>query len=140
MSAPRRSAMTPGQIASSVALPSDVEALLHPEGLASRAVLADELVAELFVKPPGVENRADMEFRRGCSVLEVGLSTTYQAGPEASSFRVRGYIDVSKVPASPTGASNDESIGLGDEELSILDHGAEFIYVKVVEKLKDFPR
>src|SRR5436853_5439800 len=81
-----------------------------------------------------------MEFRRGCSVLEVGLGTTYQAGPEASSFRVRVYIDVSKVLASPTGASNDESIGLGDEQLPSLDHGAEFVDVKAVEKLDDFSR
>ena len=81
-----------------------------------------------------------MDLRRRCSVPEVGLGTSYQAGSESSSFRVRGYIDVSKVLASPTGAPNDESIGLGDEELSILDHGAEFVHVKVVEKLSDFPR
>jgi len=81
-----------------------------------------------------------MEFRRGCSIPEVGLGTTYQAGPEASSFRVRGYIDVSKVLASPTGTSNDESIRLGDEELPIRDHGAEFVDVKTVEKLDDGAR
>ena len=54
-------------------------------------------------------------------------------------MRLRGYVDVSKVFASPTGASNDESIGLGnDEEPSIRDHGAEFVDVKTVEKLDDF--
>jgi len=81
-----------------------------------------------------------MEFRRGCSVLEVGLGTTYQAGPEASSFRVRGYIDVSKVLASPTGTSNDESIRLGDEELPILDHRAQLVDIETVEKLDNFAR
>ena len=81
-----------------------------------------------------------MEFRRGCSVLEVGLGTTYQASPETSSFRVRGYIDVSKVLASPTGASNDESIGLGDEELPIHDHGAELVDIEAVEKLDNLSR
>src|SRR5438034_11050114 len=81
-----------------------------------------------------------MEFRRGCSVLEVGLGTTYQAGPNSFSLQVRGDIDVSKVLASPTGASNDESIGLGHEQLPILDHGGEFVDVKAVEKLDDFPR
>jgi hypothetical protein len=81
-----------------------------------------------------------MKLRLRCSVLEVRLSTTYQAGPEASTFRVRGYIDVSKVPASPTGASNDESIGLGDEELPIFDHGAEFVDIEAVEKLGNLSR
>ena len=81
-----------------------------------------------------------MELRRGCSILEVGLGTTYQAGPEASSFRVRGYVDVSKVPASPTGAPHDESIGLGDEELPILDHSAELIDIEAVEQLDDLSR
>ena len=81
-----------------------------------------------------------MDLRGGCAVPEVGLGTSYQPGPEASPFRVRGYIDVSKVPASPTGASNDESIGLGDEELPILDHGAEFVDIEAVEKLDNFSR
>ena len=81
-----------------------------------------------------------MDLRRGCSVPEVGFGTSYQAGPEAFSFRVRGYIDVSKELASPTGASNDESTGLGDEELPILDHGAEFVDIKAVEKLDNFSR
>ena len=81
-----------------------------------------------------------MEFRRGCSVLEVGLGTTYQAGPEASSFRVRGDIHVSKVPASPTGATDDASIDLGDEELLIFDHGAEFVDIEAVEKLDNLSR
>jgi len=47
---------------------------------------------------------------------------------------------VSKVLASPTGASNDASIGRGDEELPILDHGAEFVDIKAVEKLDNFSR
>jgi hypothetical protein len=80
-----------------------------------------------------------MDLGCGCSVPEVGLGTSYQSGPEACALRVRGYVDVSKVFTSPTGASNDESIGLGnDEELPIRDHGAEFVDVKTVEKLDDF--
>src|SRR2546423_12148698 len=81
-----------------------------------------------------------MDHRRGCPVPEVGLGTSYQAGPNPFSLQVRGDIDVSKVRASPSGASNDESIGLGDEQLPILDHGAEFVDVKAVEKLDDFSR
>ncbi len=81
-----------------------------------------------------------MDLRRGCSVPEVELGTSYQAGPEASPLRVLGYIDVSKLLASPTGASDDESIGFGDEELPILDHGAEFVDIEAVEKLDNFSR
>jgi len=106
------------------ALRRDVEALLHVEGLAPRAFVGHQLVTEPFVEPSGVENRSDIDLRRGCSVPEVGLGTSDQAGPETSPLRVRGHIDVSKVLASPTGASNDESIGLGDEELPILDNAA----------------
>lgn len=128
------------QIGSSVPLPLRDEALLHVEGLASRSFLGDQLVTEVLVEPSGVENRQDMEFRRGCSVPEVGLGMTSQAGAETASFRVRGYIDVSKELASPTGASNDESTGLGDEQLPILDHGAEFVKIEAVEKLDNFSR
>jgi hypothetical protein len=81
-----------------------------------------------------------MDHRRECPVPEVGLGTSYQAGPNAFALRVRGDIDASKVLASPTGASNDESIGLGDEQLPILDHGAEFVDVKAVDELDDFSR
>jgi len=82
-----------------------------------------------------------MDLCCGRSVSEVGLGTSDQAGPEACSLRVRGYVDVSKVFASPTGGSNDESIGLGhNEKLPIRDHGAEFVDIKTVEKLDDFAR
>jgi hypothetical protein len=47
---------------------------------------------------------------------------------------------VPEVLASPTSASNDESIGLRDEELPILDHGLEFVEIEAVEKLGNFPR
>src|SRR4051812_23718470 len=100
--------MSPEPTGSDVSLSCAVEALLHLEGLASHAVRGDERVTELFVELPGVENRADMDLRCGCSVPEVRLGTTHQAGPETSSFPVRAYIDVSKVLPSPTGASDDE--------------------------------
>jgi len=47
-----------------------------------------------------------MDLRRGCAVPEVGLGTSYQPGPEASPFRIRGYIDVSKLPPLLTVVSN----------------------------------
>src|SRR5947208_492686 len=80
-------------IGSSVALARDVEALLHPERFASGAFpRGGQLVTELFVEPSGVDNRGNVDLFCGRSVSEIGLGTSDQAGPEACSLRVRGYV------------------------------------------------